>query len=92
MLRREQTIHPTIKEYFRRDSVVVLGYVNNDEERFKIFVANKVQLIRENLDVNQWMYVDSRSNRTDDKSRGISPSNHKKVSRWLNDPEFLMTR
>ena len=62
MLRRELTIHPTIKEYFWTDSEVVLGYVNNDTKCFKIFVANTVQLIRENSDVNQWMYVDSRSN------------------------------
>ena len=89
MLRRELAIHPTIKEYFWTDSEVVLGYVNNDAKRFKIFVANRVQLIRENSDVNQWMYVDSRSNPADDTSRGISPSNQEKVNRWLNGPEFL---
>ena len=58
MLGRELTIHPTIKEYYLTDSEIVLGYVNNDAKRFKIFVANKVQLIRENSDVNHWMYVD----------------------------------
>ena len=62
MLRRELTIHPTIKGYFRTDSEVVLGYINNNAKCFKIFVANRVQLIRENSNVNQWMYVDSRSN------------------------------
>ena len=58
MLGRELTIHPTTKEYYLTDSEIVLGYVNNDAKRFKIFVANKVQLIRENSDVNHWMYVD----------------------------------
>ena len=85
----ELTIHPTIKEYFYTDSEVVLGYVSNDAKHFKIFVANRIQLIRENSDVNQWMYVDSRSNPADKTSRGISPSNHEKVDRWLNGPEFL---
>ena len=89
MLRTELTIHPTIKEYFWSDSEVVLGYVNNDAKHFKIFVVNGVQLIQENSDVNQWMYVDSRSNPADDTSRGISPSNQEKVHRWLNGPEFL---
>ena len=89
MLRRKLAIHPTIKEYFWTDSEVVLGYVSNDPKRFKIFVANRVQLIRENSDVNQWMYVDSRSNPANDASRGISPSNQGKVNRWLNSPEFL---
>ena len=46
MLGRELAIHPTIKEYFWTDSEVALGYVNNDAKRFKIFVANRVQLIR----------------------------------------------
>ena len=58
MLGRELTIHPTIKEYYLTDSEVALGYVNNDAKHFKIFVANKVQLIQENSDVNHWMYVD----------------------------------
>ena len=89
MLRKELIIHPTIKGYFWTDSEVVLAYVNNDAKRFKIFVPNRVQLIRENSDVNQWMYIDSRSNPADDTSRGISPSNQEKVRRWLNGPEFL---
>ena len=89
MLRREQSIHPIIKEYIWTDNEVVLGYINNDAKRFKIYVANRVQLIRENSDVNQWMYIDARSNPADDTSRGISPSNQEKVNRWLNGPEFL---
>ena len=52
MLRRELTIHVTIKEYFWTDCEVVLGYINNSAKHFKIFVANRVQLIRENSDVN----------------------------------------
>ena len=52
MLRRELTIHPTISEYFWTDSEVVLGYVNNNTKRFKIYAAKRVQLIRENSDVN----------------------------------------
>ena len=89
MLRGELTIHATIKEYFWTDCEVVLGYVNNGAKHFKIFVANRVQLIWENSDVNQWVYVDSRSNLADDTSHGISPSNQEKVNRWLNGPEFL---
>ena len=89
MLRRELTIPPAIKEYFWTDNEVVLDYVNNNAKHFKIFVANRVQLIRENSYVNQWMYVDSRSNPADNTSCGISPSNQGKVNRWLNGPEFL---
>ena len=89
MLRRELTIHATIKDYFRTESEVELGYVNNDAKRFKIFVANRVRLIRENSAVNQCIYVESRSNPADDKSRGISPSNQEEINKWLNCPGFL---
>ena len=50
MLRRELTIHPTIKEYFWTDSEVVLGYVNNNRKCFEIFMANRIQLIWGNSD------------------------------------------
>ena len=53
MLRRELTIHPAIKECFWTDSEVALGYVNNDAKCFKIFVANRVQLIQEK--VSRWL-------------------------------------
>ena len=58
MLRRELTIHPTIKEYFWTNSEVVLGYINNDAKCFKMFVTNIVPLIQENSYVNQWLHVD----------------------------------
>ena len=81
ILRRELTIHPTILEYFWTDNEVVLGYVNNNAKRFKIFVANMVMLIWENSDVNQWLYVDSKSNPVDNTSRGLLPSNQEKVNK-----------
>ena len=52
-------------------------------------MANSVQLIRDNLDVNQWIYGDSKSNPTDDVSHGISQSNREVVNRCLNGPDFL---
>ena len=40
-----------IKEWFWTDSRVVIGYIKNDSRRFKTFVANRVQQIRETTDV-----------------------------------------
>ena len=75
MLRKELTIHSKIKEYFWTDSQVVLSYINSNSKRFKIFVANRVQLIKENLDVSQkWIGIDSKFNSANDTSRGLSPS------------------
>ena len=53
MIRKELTIHSEIKEYFWTDSKVVLSYIKNNWKRFNIFVANRVQLIKESSDVSQ---------------------------------------
>ena len=89
LLRKELTIHPIIKEYFWTDSKVVLAYLNNDVKRFKVYVANRVQLIRDHSDSMQWNYIESKKNPADDTSRGVLPSNAAKVKRWVNGPEFL---
>ena len=40
-----------IKEWFWTDNRVVIYYIKNDSRRFKTFVANSVQQIRETTDV-----------------------------------------
>ena len=67
-------IHSKFKEYFWTDSQVVLSYVNSNSKRFKTFVSNRVQLIKENSDVSQWIDIDSKFNSVNDTSRGLSPS------------------
>ena len=42
----------SIREHFWTDSQVVLGYINNESKRFKVFVANRVQLIHDNSNTN----------------------------------------
>ena len=68
---------------------MVLGYIRNEAKRFKIFVANRVQLIRKNSDVNQWRYIETKKNPVDYTSHGLTPSCSKKVKSWINGPEFL---
>ena len=46
MLKKELDIHVD-DEIFWTDSKVVLGYINSDARRFKVFVANRVQQIRD---------------------------------------------
>ena len=66
LLRKELTIHPIIKEYFWADSKVVLAYLNNDVERFKVYIANRVQIIRDHSDPMHWNYIESKKNPADD--------------------------
>ena len=60
-----------IQEWFRTDSRVIIGYIKNDSRGFKTFVANRVQQIRENTDVQQWHHVPTRENPADGASRGL---------------------
>ena len=46
-----------MEEFYWTDSQVVLGYLKNDIKRFKVFVANRVQLIRDHSNIDQWHYV-----------------------------------
>ena len=78
-----------IKGYFWTDSEVVLSYINNESKRFKVFVANRVQMIRDHSDPSQWYHVNTKLNPADDTSRGLDAANMSKVKRWYNGPEFL---
>ena len=78
-----------IADIFWTDSKVVLGYINNDAKRFHIFVANRVQQIRECTNPNQWRYIESKENQADEASRGLSAQELISNPRWLSGPAFL---
>ena len=61
-----------LSEVYRTDSQLVLGYINNDTKRYHVFVANRVQLINNHTDKEQWNFVDSKNNPADHGSRGLS--------------------
>lgn len=44
---RQELDYKNVKEVFWTDSQVVLGYIRNDARRFHVFVANRVQQIRD---------------------------------------------
>ena len=69
-LREELDIHVD-GEAFWTDSQVVLGYINIDFRRFKVFVANGVQQIRYPTITKQWNFIENCNNPADDASRGL---------------------
>ena len=88
-LRKELNIDCLQKTYWS-DNKVVLGYIRNTTKTFKIFVANRIQQIHENSEVNQWRYVPSKDNPADHASRGLIEANSGgKFSAWVNGPQFL---
>ena len=91
MLRRELDI-PVASEEFWSDCQVILGYISNETQRFKTFVANCVQFIREITKVQQWHYVSSQSNPADYKSGRLDVRNLEKIHRWFSGPSFLWSK
>ena len=76
------------EEFYYSDSKAVLGYIQNESRRFYVYVANRVQAIRNVTKPSQWRYIDSANNPADLATRGV-PSNKLMESRWMSGPEFL---
>lgn len=76
------------EEFFWTDSQVVLGYIKNEARRFHVFVANRVQKIRNTTDPKQWFYIETNQNPADHASRGLKVA-ELIDSNWLSGPEFL---
>lgn len=53
-----------------------------------MFVAKRVQLIRECTDPNQWHYIDMAQNLADHASRGLDTIDIS-LGSWLSGPKFL---
>ena len=86
---RQELQYERVEEIFWTDSKVVLGYIKNDSKRFHVFVANRVQQIRDQTSPSQWRRVDTKCNPADDASRGITAKELVESSRWISGPEFL---
>ena len=78
-----------VNEVFWTDNKVVLGNIPNTVKRFKTFVTNRVQQIKEKTDVQQWHYVPTKENAAADASRGLNAAMENLSSRWIQGPRFL---
>ena len=88
LLRVELDI-PLARSCFWTDSTLVLQYINNEERRFHVFVANRVTEIRSRSDPADWHHVPTKENPADDCSRGLDPEGLL-ARRWQHGPEFLL--
>jgi len=71
------------------DSTIVLHYIGNNEKRWPVYVANRVNLIRRYSKPVQWYHVPSNLNPADEASRGLRASDLLYNSTWLTGPLFL---
>ena len=77
-----------LNTFYWTDSQIVLGFINNDAKRFHIYVANRIQRIRDASQVEQWNYVPTRDNPADLASRGVT-AKELGESIWFTGPRFL---
>ncbi|TNN06405.1 Gag-Pol polyprotein [Schistosoma japonicum] len=75
---------------FWTDSMIVLYYIKNCDRRYVTFVANRLSVIHQYSQVEQWLYVKSEWNPADWASRGITKE--KDLKDWLDGPVFLRDR
>ena len=69
--------------------MIVLGYIQNDQKRFKTYVANRTRKIRKLVPKERFHHVLTDENPADDASRGLSVHDEVKVRRWFEGPSKL---
>ncbi|XP_070183281.1 uncharacterized protein, partial [Littorina saxatilis] len=85
---QEELDFESIEHFFWTDSMIVLAYLKNESKRFHVFVANRVQQIRQFSQASQWNHVTTKENPADYASRGLSVSDLM-TSEWFHGPAFL---
>ncbi|XP_028166130.1 uncharacterized protein LOC114356935, partial [Ostrinia furnacalis] len=80
---------PSSQVFAWTDSSIVLSWLLGDVSRWKLFVANRVVEILENVNGNQWYHVMSKDNPADIASRGMLLKDLKDCQLWWEGPEWL---
>ncbi|XP_069109596.1 uncharacterized protein [Argopecten irradians] len=86
---KEELGFPINETFYWTDSTSVLRYIANKNARFHTFVANRVSVIHEATEENQWRYVNTKENPADCASRGLSIGKFRQNPQWINGPDFL---
>ena len=86
----EELHYENITHIYYSDSRIVLGYIHNDAKRFHIFVANRVQVIRDrSSSPSDRRHISSLNNPADLASRGVGLSDLIASDLWWKGPPFL---
>ena len=81
--------YTNIKHVFWTDSENVLRYISNESRRFHVYVAHRVQEIRNSTEPAQWFHVPGLYNPADVASRGLTATELVQNKVWFNGPNFL---
>ena len=74
--------------FFYSDSTIALGYISNDSRRFLVYVANRVQRIRNVSHPEQWRHISTDANVSDMGTRGVSATDLANSPHWFTGPEI----
>lgn len=85
----KQSISCQTEVYGWCDSMVVLGWLQGDPARWKPFVANRVNAIKQIMPTACWRYVKSGENPADCASRGLTAPQLLQHPLWWNGPAWL---
>ena len=86
----QREMSASIRTVYHTDSTFVWHCLQNDKKRFPVFVANRVQFIRDFSQPDQWRYVPSCVNPADEASRGLCAESLVHGAAWLKGPSFLL--
>ena len=89
LVKREHNLNVD-KTVFWTDSTTVLSYIHSTSKRRPVFETNRIKLIRNLSDPEQWRWVDTARNPADSFSRGVHPSRVQRSDQWLLGPAFLL--
>ena len=70
--------------------MTALKYIMSETTRFHTFVANRVAIMREMIDLSQWRYLNSKNNPADDASQGLSSDRFLTCKGWIKGLDFLL--
>jgi hypothetical protein len=70
------------------DSQIALHWIKGDANRYKPFVANRVQEIQDLIDPSSWSHVAGKENPADLLTRGLSAVSLKGSSVWIKGSVF----
>ena len=78
-----------VEQTFWTDSTTVLKYIKNERTRFHVFVSNRLAVIHDGSNVDQWRYVPTDQNPADLVSRGADARTLTDSDLWRSGPQFL---
>lgn len=71
------------------DNIAAIQWIRKELHELRLYVANRVKIIKQLSDPNKWNHVRSECNPADSISRGISPKEIVQNRLWWNGPEWL---